>query len=247
MATMSTGIDDSESGCEENLVTVQELLNGSDEHRSFLCVDAYFDLKLESNEEEGEEGENEVVSIKVSTYHDVKEVKWDRAEKQSSVERKILVMGTKVKEERFNQENGLYGLRYWMIFEVQPHRKFQTSLEETNGEAEFRSLGSEGFKYQHIKKDSEPHGNLKIRKEKISMFQINFCIDNHVHDLEKVPVNDEGDFNGHQKQYLQLEEEMKYLWQDITKYTVMEYTKFIARLKEAYKKFKLKQLDSFVI
>ena len=48
--------------------------------------------------------QNEKLKIKVSIHHDVKEVKWNCAEKQTEVCWKLLVMGTKIKEENWKYQ-----------------------------------------------------------------------------------------------------------------------------------------------
>ena len=60
-----------------------------------MCVNSYFNCQFPK--------QSEKVKTKVSTYHNVKEVKWNRAKKQAEVCRKLLVMETKMKEENWKE------------------------------------------------------------------------------------------------------------------------------------------------
>lgn len=221
-----------------------------------MCVNAYFEctirreekIPIEQTTEEMVEITEEKVKIKVSTYHDVKEVKWDRAEKQSEVRRKFLVMGTKMKEENYRDKE--YGLRYWMIFEIQPYGEYTCSIPSVNNWSEpfqsYEAPAVDDFKYQHIKEEKKAYGNLIIRRERQCMFQVNY----HIRDSEDstpVAMNGNGP-NGHLS-YLDLLTVMKRLRQGIEQLGVLEYKIFISELRKVYQECgcQLKRLDSFVI
>ena len=88
------------------LLDLKNLLEASTKYLKFtssskaptwiMCVNSYFNYQFPN--------QSGKVKIKVSTYHDVKEVKWNRAEKQAEVCRKLLVMGTKMKEENWKDQ-----------------------------------------------------------------------------------------------------------------------------------------------
>ena len=95
--------------CDRHLMSLQDLKNlleASTKYLKFssaskaptwiMCVNSYFNYQFPK--------QSEKVKIKVSTYHDVQEVKWNRAEKQAVVCRKLLVMGTKMKEENWKDQ-----------------------------------------------------------------------------------------------------------------------------------------------
>lgn len=255
--------------CELYLISEKDLeglLKASDIYLKFrssskrstwtMCVNAYFEWTIRREEEipveqaTEEKGKftKETVKIKVSTYHDVKEVKWDRAEKQSEVQRKFLVMGTKMKEEMYRDRP--YGLRYWMIFEIQPYGKYKCSVPSVNNWSEpFKSYEAAAvvdFKYQHIKEEKKPYGNLIIRRERQCMFQVNY----HIRDSEDstlVPMNGNVP-NGHLS-YVDLQSVMERLRRGIEQLGVLEYKTFIGELRKVYQacECQLKRLDSFVI
>lgn len=128
---------------------LEQLLHVSDEYLKFcssskrgkwlMCVNAYFELIISGKK----------VKIKVSTYHDIKEVKWDQAEKTSFESRTLLVMGKKAKEE--NWKEGSYRLKYWMIFEIQPYGEYTCPVQPAGWKDPFKFCNG-GFEYQHIEK-----------------------------------------------------------------------------------------------
>lgn len=247
--------------CDSHLMSVKHLANllqASDKYLKVkyrssrdtrtMCVNAYFEQKIG----------REKVKIKVSTYHDVKEVKRDLAEKQSIPEWKFLVMGTKLKEESWDKDEG-YRLRYWMMYEVQPYGYYTFSEpRESNWSKPFKPCGD--FEYQHIEEEKKDYGNLYIRKRGQCIFQVNYHTYNDgeahkagIKNLMPVPVKGNVPFK--QEEYFPPQQElMEMLQNDIEDHEPMEYPIFIKWLKTVYGKknddrprCELKRLDCFVL
>ena len=238
--------------CDGRLMSLQDLKNlleASTKYLKFtssskaptwiMCVNSYFNYKFPK--------QSEKVNIKVSTYHDVKEVKWNRAEKQAEVSRKLLVMGTKMKEENWKDQK--YTLRYWMIFEIQPEGVYQTDKKSHDRwDVEFESAKPDGFEYQHIQEKCKDYGNFMVRKRGSCMFQVNY----HIRKAERlickdIPMTDtdQGQVPTVREYYQELQSMMEALRHAIQQLGVLEYPKFI---KEIFKAngCELKRLDSFV-
>ena len=233
-----------------SLLDLENLLGASTKYLKFtssskaptwiMCVNSYFNYQFPN--------QSEKVKIKVSTYHDVKEVKWNRAEKQAEVSQKLLVMGTKMKEENWKDQK--YTLRYWMIFEIQPEGVYQTdkkSHERWN--VEFESAKPQGFEYQHIHERSKDYGNFIVRKRGSCMFQVNYHIRNES-GWKDIPMTDQGQVPTVSDDYLGLQSKMEALQHAIQRLGVLEYPKFIDTMKDIFTEngceFELKRLDSFV-
>ena len=211
-----------------------------------LCVNAYFKL-----------GNNK---IKVSTYHDIKEVKWHMAEKTDvHMRRKFLVMGTKMKEECWDKEKKEYTLRYWMIFEIQPPGKYKLKaniVPPKGWDNPFISC-AHGFEYQRIEDDprkNKDYHNFIVRKRGSSMLQVNYHLPQSQHQTEgqeiKLPETPEtipGEEYVSAALLRDYEQKMIVLAEEVRGIDNCSYAEFMKKLGEIYEHIKLHRLDSYVI
>ena len=239
-----------------SLGDLQDLLEASDMYMKFrsyseratwtMCVNCNCEFELQLP------NETKPIRIKVSTYHDVKEVKWDLAEKQTIVRRKMLVMGTKMKEENWKDRS--YSLRYWMIFEIQPPGDYTTEIPSVdNWEAPFKKAKPDGFEYQHIK-EKKKYGNVIIRRLENGdcLFQVNYHIWYDGRKALQIPMKSNIPTVRHEYEYLGLQDMMKKLHSDIRKQLgqcVLEYPEFLKKMRAIFQNHNctVKRLDSFVL
>ena len=246
---------------------LENLIEASDRYIKFqseskrdtwsLCVNAYFKL-----------GNNR---IKVSTYHDIKEVKWHMAEKTDiSMSRKFLVMGIKMKEECWDKVKKEYALRYWMIFEILPPGKYKANLVEAKGWDSIFIPCADGFECQRIEDDqhkNKDYHNFIVRKRGSSMLQVNYHLPQSQHQpgAMEIKLSDTcetipGEEYVSAALLRDYEQKMKDLAREIRGVEVCSYKAFMKKLGEIYKNsielhrgeinknsFELHRLDSYVI
>ena len=243
------------------LADLQNLLDAQANYVKFRCestresyllnFNAYLSLK-----------NDETITIKVSTYHDLREVKHVRSEKDhrspGAVMSKLMVMGPQWKEECWDGEK--YRLRYWMIFEVQPRGEFKQNEEwkdVTSWSTEFIPCGEitdpetktkHHFKYQLIAEPRKGYKNLMIREEKRMMFQVNYHIRDGGKDI--VPIDPSTNIP-QANTYIHLYTIASSLSREIQdNIHSMEYRLFIDKMTKIFQgqvKLSLKRLDCFVI
>lgn len=240
---------------------LQSLMDAQSKYVKFRCesnrenymlnLNAYLSLK-----------DDKSTIIKVSTYHDLREVRYLRNEKDlrspGATMTKLMVMGTQMKEESWDGDK--YCLRYWMIFEVQPQGAFKQETEWKEGKSfsdSFVKISSDpkakppqNFKYLLVNQSKKNYKNLVIREEKQMMFQVNY----HIRDWGKdsVPVADDPSHTPNIEAYLYLYQNAWKLSNEIQDIHSMDYPNFLEAMKKTFEgpncdNFCLKRLDCFVI